>query len=152
MKLTAISTGLCLAVSAQIAHAFDLTSADMKHGQRLSEQQIANGFGCSGVNLSPQLIWRNPPKGTKSYAVTVYDPDAPTGSGWWHWIAFDIPAHLTGLEAGIGPDAPIRQWENDYGYVGYGGPCPPPPRSPPNPPRPPPGRSSPRCRGGRAAA
>lgn len=81
---------------------------------------------CGGSNVSPDLTWSGAPEGTKSYAVTCFDPDAPTGSGWWHWIAFDIPADVTVLPAGIGPDAPFRQWENDYGYVGYGGPCPPP--------------------------
>ena len=81
---------------------------------------------CGGTNVSPDLRWSDAPEGTESYAVTCYDPDAPTGSGWWHWIAFDIPAQVTEREAGVGLDAPIRQWENDYGYVGYGGPCPPP--------------------------
>ena len=81
---------------------------------------------CGGTNVSPDLRWSGAPEGTRSYALTCFDPDAPTGSGWWHWIAFDIPAGVTALEAGIGPDAPFRQWENDYGYRGYGGPCPPP--------------------------
>ena len=81
---------------------------------------------CGGGNVSPDLQWSGAPEGTKSYALTCFDPDAPTGSGWWHWIAFDIPAGTTALPAGIGLDAPMRQWENDYGYDGYGGPCPPP--------------------------
>ena len=81
---------------------------------------------CGGSNVSPDLRWSGAPEGTRSYALTCFDPDAPTGSGWWHWIAFDIPVDVTALPAGIGPDAPFRQWENDYGYVGYGGPCPPP--------------------------
>lgn len=77
-----------------------------------------------GENLSPDLSWTGAPADTKSYAITCYDPDAPTGSGWWHWIAFDIPADVTSLEAGA--EVPGREWENDYGYIGYGGPCPPP--------------------------
>ena len=81
---------------------------------------------CGGSNVSPDLTWSGAPEGTKSYAVTCFDPDAPTGSGWWHWIAFDIATAQTSLSAGPGPDAPRRQWRNDYGYVGYGGPCPPP--------------------------
>ena len=81
---------------------------------------------CGGTNVSPDLTWSGAPDGTRSYAVTCFDLDAPTGSGWWHWIAFDIPVHLTSLDAHVGPEAPMRQWENDYGYVGYGGPCPPP--------------------------
>ena len=81
---------------------------------------------CGGGNTSPDLAWSGAPEGTRSYAVTCFDPDAPTGSGWWHWIAFDIATAQTSLSAGQGPDAPMRQWRNDYGYVGYGGPCPPP--------------------------
>lgn len=81
---------------------------------------------CGGQNVSPDLRWSGAPEGTSSYALTCYDPDAPTGSGWWHWIAFDIATAQTSLSAGQGPDAPMRQWRNDYGYVGYGGPCPPP--------------------------
>lgn len=81
---------------------------------------------CGGRNVSPDLHWSGAPEGTASYAVTCYDPDAPTGSGWWHWIAFDIPAQVDSLDADARPVAPVRQWENDYGYDGYGGPCPPP--------------------------
>ena len=76
--------------------------------------------------MIPDLSWSGAPDGTLSYALTVFDPDAPTGSGWWHWIAFDIPAAVTALERGEGVRAPVRQWQNDYGYAGYGGPCPPP--------------------------
>ena len=81
---------------------------------------------CGGSNVSPDLTWSDAPEGTKSYAVTCFDPDAPTGSGWWHWIAFDIATAQTSLSPEQGPEAPMRQWQNDYGYVGYGGPCPPP--------------------------
>ena len=81
---------------------------------------------CGGSNVSPDLTWSGAPEGTKSYAVTCFDPDAPTGSGWWHWIAFDIPADVTALDAGAALPAAAREWQNDYGYDGYGGPCPPP--------------------------
>ncbi|MFT3859835.1 YbhB/YbcL family Raf kinase inhibitor-like protein [Micropruina sp.] len=81
---------------------------------------------CGGQNVSPDLAWSQAPEQAKSFAVTCFDPDAPTGSGWWHWIGFDIPAAVNSLDAGLGPQAPMRQWHNDYGYVGYGGPCPPP--------------------------
>lgn len=81
---------------------------------------------CGGRNVSPDLTWSDAPEATKSFAITCFDPDAPTGSGWWHWIAIDLPAHLTSLSAGQGPDASYRQWGNDFGYPGYGGPCPPP--------------------------
>ncbi|MFT4218686.1 MAG: YbhB/YbcL family Raf kinase inhibitor-like protein [Micropruina sp.] len=79
---------------------------------------------CGGRNVSPDLRWSDAPEGAASYAVTCFDPDAPTGSGWWHWIAVDIPAAVTALDAGVQP--PAREWVNDYGYSGYGGPCPPP--------------------------
>lgn len=79
-----------------------------------------------GQNLSPELSWSGAPEGTQSYAVTIYDPDAPTGSGWWHWVAIDIPGSFTGLGEGQALPEAARAWVNDYGYVGYGGPCPPP--------------------------
>ncbi len=81
---------------------------------------------CGGGNVSPDLRWSGAPDGTASYALTCFDPDAPTGSGWWHWVAIDIPADVTSLEAGAQLAAPAREWVNDYGYSGYGGPCPPP--------------------------
>ena len=90
-----------------------------------------NGFGCTGKNTSPQLSWSNAPKGTKSFAITMYDPDAPTGSGWWHWLVFDIPADINELlknagniESGLMPSEAIQSMTN-YGAYGYGGPCPP---------------------------
>lgn len=89
-----------------------------------------NSFGCSGKNQSPQLSWVNAPQGTKSFAITMYDPDAPTGSGWWHWVAFDIPANTTELKEGAGnpklnlmPKGSIQTLIN--GVKGYSGPCPP---------------------------
>lgn len=90
-----------------------------------------NGFGCTGKNQSPQLSWANAPEGTKSFAVTIYDPDAPTGSGWWHWVVFDIPADVNELVANAGnieldlaPSEAVQSITN-YGVGGYGGPCPP---------------------------
>jgi Raf kinase inhibitor-like YbhB/YbcL family protein len=87
-------------------------------------------MGCSGQNISPMLVWSNPPAGTKSFAVTIYDPDAPTGSGWWHWVMYNIPANTTSLAAGAGNgrNAPRGsvQGTTDFGTRGYGGPCPPP--------------------------
>ncbi|WP_203568094.1 YbhB/YbcL family Raf kinase inhibitor-like protein [Aestuariimicrobium ganziense] len=79
-----------------------------------------------GENIVPDLTWSDFPAETRSFAITVYDPDAPTGSGWWHWVAVDIPASTTSIpEGGPLPDG-AREWVNDYGYVGYGGACPPP--------------------------
>ncbi len=110
---------------------FTLVSADVKPGKTLTEQQVFNGFGCSGANVSPELSWADAPKDTKSFVVTVYDPDAPTGSGWWHWVVFNIPATATGLAQGAGSGlAPLPegavQSRTDFGSPGYGGACPPP--------------------------
>jgi len=108
---------------------FTLTSKDL--GGEASKTNEFNGFGCSGENLSPQLSWKNAPEGTKSFAITMYDPDAPTGSGFWHWVVFDIPANINELVAGAGniknnltPKGAIQSL-TDYGIKGFGGPCPP---------------------------
>ncbi len=84
--------------------------------------------GCGGKNVSPQLSWAGVPEGAKSFAVTCFDPDAPTGSGYWHWLAWGIPASVTHLEAGAGSThAPAggRGGYSDFGLTTYGGPCPP---------------------------
>lgn len=107
---------------------FTLTSKDL--GGEASKIQEFNGFGCSGENQSPELSWKNAPEGTKSFAITMYDPDAPTGSGFWHWIVFDIPANVTELVTNAGiknnliPKGAIQSI-TDYGIKGFGGPCPP---------------------------
>lgn len=82
--------------------------------------------GVGGRNVSPDLTWSDAPEGTKSFAITCYDPDAPTGSGWWHWLAIDIPADVTSIGEGEPLPDPTREWVNDYGYDGWGGPYPPP--------------------------
>ena len=90
-----------------------------------------NGFGCTGDDLSPQLSWSGAPSETKSFAITVYDPDAPTGSGWWHWQVINIPASISNLDQGAGKaekgNMPIGSMQviNDYGIRGFGGACPP---------------------------
>ncbi|MEW6682974.1 MAG: YbhB/YbcL family Raf kinase inhibitor-like protein [Nitrospirota bacterium] len=114
-----------------IAAEFRLTSPVLKDKATIANEQVFNGFGCTGGNISPALAWETPPKDTKSFAVTVYDPDAPTGSGWWHWVIFNIPPSVTQLPANTGkPDAglaPVQaiQSMTDFGAPGYGGPCPP---------------------------
>jgi Raf kinase inhibitor-like YbhB/YbcL family protein len=82
--------------------------------------------GAGGQNISPDLSWTPGPTSTASYAVTCFDPDAPTGSGWWHWVVTDIPASITHLDEGAPVPAGARTWVNDYGYPGWGGPWPPP--------------------------
>ena len=111
---------------------FRLTSPTIKEQSNIGSEHVYNGFGCSGGNVSPELRWERAPKETKSFAVTVYDPDAPTGSGWWHWVIFNILPSVTSLPAGAGkPDGASAppgsiQSMTDFGQPGYGGPCPPP--------------------------
>lgn len=108
---------------------FTLSSEDI--GGQATRTAEFNGFGCVGDNTSPQLSWENAPEGTGSFAVTMYDPDAPTGSGWWHWVIFDIPTEVNELVSNAGnialnlaPQQAIQSLTN-YGTKGYGGPCPP---------------------------
>src|ERR1051325_8547234 len=112
---------------------FTVTSKSFKDGDYLGADHILSAdfsFGCAGGNRSPQLKWSGAPAGTKSFAVTCFDPDAPTGSGFWHWLVGNIPANETELALGGGraggtrpPGA--RQTRADVGAPGYGGPCPP---------------------------
>ena len=81
---------------------FSVTSTDVTDSAQMSDNQVYNSFGMSGKNISPQLSWSGFPGGTASFAVTCYDPDAPTGSGFWHWLVIDLPASATSLEAGAG--------------------------------------------------
>ena len=82
--------------------------------------------GVGGTNISPALTWSGAPEGTLSYSVTCFDPDAPTGSGWWHWVVTDIPADVTSFAEGAELPQGARTWTNDFGYAGWGGPWPPP--------------------------
>ncbi|TPP10603.1 YbhB/YbcL family Raf kinase inhibitor-like protein [Rhizobium glycinendophyticum] len=124
----ALLTLAILATQAQAAE-FTLSSPDLRDGGKLPEAQVANSFGCSGQNISPALSWTNAPEGTKSFAVSLYDPDAPTGSGFWHWVLFNIPADVTALQGGISPEAGAPagsiQSRADAGYAGFLGACPP---------------------------
>jgi hypothetical protein len=120
-----------VAASAKAAE-FTLSSSEIRANAMIPQSFEFNGFGCTGKNKSPALNWSGAPKGTKSFAVTVYDPDAPTGSGWWHWVVIDIPADVTGLAPGAGalnsttlPKGAV-QVRIDYGVNAWGGPCPPP--------------------------
>ncbi len=126
-KLILVLAGI---FSASAAQAFSLTSPTFIGGQKLGNEHVFNGFGCSGGNHSPEVAWRDPPSGTKSFALTLYDPDAPTGSGWWHWVVVNIPASVSGLPADAGSDsgalpAGAIQTRTDFGKPGFGGACPP---------------------------
>ncbi len=125
--ITVLALMLNLSLNAQ--DSFTLTSKTL--GGNSTTMEEFNGFGCTGENTSPQLSWANAPEGTKSFAITMYDPDAPTGSGWWHWVVFDIPSDVNELlrnagniEKGLMPKDAIQSITN-YGVPGYGGPCPP---------------------------
>jgi hypothetical protein len=100
---------------------FTLTSTDVRAGKPIPDPF----WGCDDAGLSPQLSWRGAPAGTQSFAVTLFDPDAPTGSGFWHWQAWDLPATTTSLPTGAALPAGAVSGDNDGGGVGYTGPCPP---------------------------
>jgi Raf kinase inhibitor-like YbhB/YbcL family protein len=110
---------------------FTLESTDVAAGQMLPDAQVYNGFGVSGQNISPELHWRGFPAETRSFAVTCYDPDAPTGSGWWHMVLLDVPASVTELATGAvsgdlsGLPAGAFCVRNDYGTKDFGGAAPP---------------------------
>ncbi len=122
-----------ISVSAQPIYAgnFILTSPQLVSGNGFNQEQVLNGFGCKGRNISPELHWSGEPARTRSFGVTIYDPDAPTGSGWWHWLVVNIPATTHSLAPDSGnPDRKLLpgsslQIRTDFGKPGYGGPCPP---------------------------
>lgn len=134
------ATALSLSLAAVPAHAqkgpFMLSSPDLAMGT-FAEKFVLNGFGCKGGNVSPALVWQNVPPGTKSLALQVFDPDAPTGAGFWHWTVYNIPPTATALPQGAGNaaaklPAPAYGGATDYldtgttgGNGNYGGPCPP---------------------------
>ncbi|WP_116108223.1 YbhB/YbcL family Raf kinase inhibitor-like protein [Lewinella sp. IMCC34191] len=96
---------------------------------QLDKVNVFNGMGAGGENLSPDLSWKNPPSGTKSYLILVHDPDAPTPAGFTHWCAYNIPASVTSLPTGAsseGMPEGTLQGMNSYGVAEFGGACPPP--------------------------
>jgi Raf kinase inhibitor-like YbhB/YbcL family protein len=129
--LTLVALGVAAPLSGQTSAPFSLTSTDVHAGGSVPLAQVFNGMGCTGKNLSPALEWKGAPAGAKSFAVTVYDPDAPTGSGFWHWVVFNLPGSTTRIATGAGDPArhlmPAGATQNitDFGKPGYGGPCPP---------------------------
>lgn len=124
--LALLAVGILFTSAAHAA--FELKSADLKPGGVIPSEFVFNGMDCKGGNLSPELHWKGAPENTKSYAITVYDPDAPTGSGFWHWIAYGISARTTSLKKGwkAMPNEGVVESVTDFGATGYGGPCPPP--------------------------
>jgi Raf kinase inhibitor-like YbhB/YbcL family protein len=134
MTLTANIVALVIAgaLGAQVASAgFAITSSAFKNGATIPHQYSYRGYGCDGRNASPDVEWSAAPKATKSFALTLFDPDARAGQGWWHWVIFDIPATATKLSAGAGSGSSALvpkgavQGRSDFQTVGYGGPCPP---------------------------
>jgi hypothetical protein len=110
-----------------------VSSEQIARGGTIVDEQVTNfsGWGCNGGNVSPEISWSGAPPGTKSFAVTMFDPDAPTGSGFWHWVAFNIPATASelpknagDLKANLAPPGTVQSRE-DFGVPGYNGPCPP---------------------------
>jgi len=135
LQRCAAAVGLAAMVSfsqGAMADGMTVSSPDIAESSFIGNEQVFAGFGCEGGNVSPALNWSNLPAGTKSIAVTAYDPDAPTGSGWWHWVVANIPASASGLAKGAGAadsamlPAGSLQVRTDFGAPGYGGPCPPP--------------------------
>ncbi len=129
---TLVACGALALSSHALAGNFTLTSPDFQPGGRIKTEQVFNGFGCTGNNVSPALVWKNPPPGTKSFAILVHDPDAPTGGGgFWHWLVANLPAATSELPAGAGKadgsglPAGALQVNTDFGTPGWGGPCPP---------------------------
>lgn len=130
MKQLFMFSFLLLLMATGWSQTFTLKSNDL--GGQFTNRQLFNGFGYSGENVSPQLSWENVPAGTQAFAVTMYDKDAPTGSGFWHWVVFNIPADVHELKADAGNvakklmPAGVVQSTTDFGAPGYGGAAPPP--------------------------
>lgn len=115
---------------------FVLRSPNFAEQATLPKEHVHHAMGAGGQNVSPELAWSDPPAGTKSFALTMYDPDAPTGSGWWHWVVYDIPANATSIPKGAGAAGGVqlpkgaKQGRTDFGSKEYGGAAPPPGHGP----------------------
>ena len=127
-----VSAPLALPRAGQSATAkLSVTSSTFTNGGKLPVSTVFNSFGCTGGNRSPHLAWKGEPGGTAMFAVILHDPDAPTGTGWYHWVVFNIPATVHELKEGAGaqgsPDLPAGAvlGLTDFGVSQYGGPCPP---------------------------
>lgn len=129
MRVLVAATVFALGAHVGVALALTLTSPDIQPGGRISGEQAFDGGDCPGRNVSPALSWSDVPEGTRSFALSMIDPDTPPAGGFWHWWVYDIPADAIGLrkDAGSGAGLPVgaSQGRNDFGQVGYSGPCPP---------------------------
>lgn len=126
MRFLIAITALVLAGTATAE--MKLVLPDLPEGKKFPQTHVYDGFGCTGENRSPAVKFLNVPVEAKSLALTMYDPDAPTGSGWWHWVVFNIPAGTEGLPEGVTEESlpgQAQMGETDYLTDGYGGPCPP---------------------------
>ena len=131
MRTVIVAAALCLPAIAASAAGFTVSSPDFRNGSTIPMVHVFNQGGCTGGNKSPALSWSGEPAGAQSFAVTMFDPDAPTGSGWWHWTVFNIPATVHSLpeNAGVPQSTQLppgaTQGRIDFGFSAYGGPCPP---------------------------
>jgi Raf kinase inhibitor-like YbhB/YbcL family protein len=131
MRILALTVTLYASLAAASAAGMTVSAPNFANGRAIPMENVLNQFGCTGGNRSPAISWSGEPKGTQSFAVTIFDPDAPTGSGWWHWTVFDIPASVHSLPAGAGGlnstglPAGAIEGRTDFGFSNYGGPCPP---------------------------
>ncbi|HEY6986061.1 MAG TPA: YbhB/YbcL family Raf kinase inhibitor-like protein [Rhodanobacteraceae bacterium] len=123
------ATSAAAQTDAQTGESFSLDSTTFGSNTTLALTQVYNQGDCHGGNLSPELHWKGAPAGTRSFAITMFDPDARSGAGWWHWLVFDIDAKTTSLAVGAGDPskspAGSASAKNSFGETGYGGPCPP---------------------------
>ena len=125
IALAALAVLGAAAALATPAAAFELASTSLRADGHFAAAQAYDGAGCGGANISPELHWSGAPAATRGYALTLFDPDARGGRGWWHWLVIDLPPTLHGLAAGAALPAGALAWRNSFGAAGYGGPCPP---------------------------
>lgn len=133
MYQTLLSIAIMACSCSAWAADFSLQVKGLDKDGSFSQQHVLSenyGFGCTGKNLSPELVWHHAPKDTKSFVLTIYDKDAPTGLGWVNWQVVNIPAHVNRLPMGINAENDklpqgALQTRTDFGVAGYGGACPP---------------------------
>lgn len=121
---TSIGTVILRSPGTGTVAALTVTSTAFANGATMPTAEAVTG--CGGSNVSPDLTWSGAPANTQSFVITEFDPDAPTGAGFWHWTLFNVPATVTSIAGGAGTNPPSgTSGLNDYGSLGYGGPCPP---------------------------